>query len=86
MQFNKINGKNRLTIKILDVESYEIIDGPYIFEKPISDTFVAPEPIPIPDCWSESLGYSCCENQNQKPYMVDESGPWGFENGQWCGL
>ncbi|OUM59764.1 Non-catalytic module family DOC2, partial [Piromyces sp. E2] len=37
MEFSQTDEKLRLTIKILQVEDYEIVDGPYIFEKPIKD-------------------------------------------------
>jgi len=36
-------------------------------------------------CWSESLGYQCCKTTSAVVY-TDESGKWGVENGDWCGI
>ena len=36
-------------------------------------------------CWSEALGYSCCKSKC-KVRVTDESGKWGVEDGQWCGI
>jgi len=36
-------------------------------------------------CWSEYLGYSCCEI-SCKVYEEDENGAWGYENYHWCGI
>ena len=35
-------------------------------------------------CFSEKLGYKCCEG-NVVEY-IDEDGKWGIENDQWCGI
>jgi endoglucanase len=40
---------------------------------------------PTNECWSLKLGYSCCK-ESTKVYTTDESGSWGVENGQWCGI
>jgi len=37
------------------------------------------------NCWSESLGYKCCASCEPVIY-VDESGNWGVENDDWCGI
>jgi len=42
-------------------------------------------PAPTNTCWSDSLGYPCCK-ETTKVYTTDESGSWGVENGQWCGI
>jgi len=36
------------------------------------------------ECFSIALGYNCCKG-NEVVY-VDESGNWGVENGEWCGI
>jgi endo-1,4-beta-xylanase len=35
-------------------------------------------------CWAKSLGYSCCKSCGV--VMEDDSGKWGIENGDWCGI
>ncbi|ORX43617.1 hypothetical protein BCR36DRAFT_586553 [Piromyces finnis] len=36
-------------------------------------------------CWAEALGYECCSTCQPSQYK-DESGEWGVENGEWCGI
>ena len=36
-------------------------------------------------CWSQSLGYPCC-NYTKDVVYVDGDGNWGVENGNWCGI
>jgi len=36
-------------------------------------------------CWSQSLGFPCCSGNNAVLY-TDQSGQWGVQNGNWCGL
>ncbi|KAG4090189.1 endoglucanase B [Neocallimastix lanati (nom. inval.)] len=36
-------------------------------------------------CWSEKLGYPCCQNTSSVVY-TDNDGNWGVENGNWCGI
>ncbi|ORX61256.1 hypothetical protein BCR36DRAFT_315816 [Piromyces finnis] len=36
-------------------------------------------------CWSEELGYPCCTSTTKVVY-TDESGNWGVENNNWCGI
>jgi len=36
-------------------------------------------------CWAKELGYNCCTTCQPEPYK-DESGSWGVENGEWCGI
>ncbi|KAG4092850.1 hypothetical protein H8356DRAFT_1701549 [Neocallimastix lanati (nom. inval.)] len=38
----------------------------------------------VKTCWSERLGYSCC--QGCQVVEVDNDGNWGIENDQWCGI
>ncbi|ORX41785.1 putative cellulase [Piromyces finnis] len=35
-------------------------------------------------CFSEKLGYKCCKACDT--IYTDESGDWGFENNDWCGI
>jgi len=37
------------------------------------------------ECWSDILGYSCCKKTCNIVY-VDNSGNWGVEDDQWCGI
>jgi len=52
-------------------------------KKPIEQPAEPTEP--TEKCWSEALGYKCCKCETY-PYIVDEEGSWGAENGQWCGI
>jgi hypothetical protein len=36
-------------------------------------------------CWSETYGYPCCQSTCAR-LIEDESGAWGAENGEWCGI
>jgi len=36
------------------------------------------------DCWSKSMGYSCCKSCNV--ITADKHGSWGIENKHWCGI
>ncbi|ORX82213.1 acetylxylan esterase [Anaeromyces robustus] len=36
------------------------------------------------NCWSLALGYPCCVGNDV--IFVDESGEWGVENNNWCGI
>ncbi|OUM69096.1 Non-catalytic module family DOC2, partial [Piromyces sp. E2] len=36
-------------------------------------------------CWSLAYGYPCCK-ETTKVWATDESGTWGYENNQWCGI
>jgi len=35
-------------------------------------------------CWSKDLGYNCCKGCDA--IYTDESGDWGVENNNWCGI
>ncbi|ORX85141.1 hypothetical protein BCR32DRAFT_229961 [Anaeromyces robustus] len=37
------------------------------------------------ECWSLELGYPCCKTTKDVVY-TDNSGDWGLENGDWCGI
>ncbi|OUM64986.1 Non-catalytic module family DOC2, partial [Piromyces sp. E2] len=39
----------------------------------------------LADCFSTSLGYSCCSSTNKIVY-TDSDGNWGIENNKWCGI
>eukprot|EP00833_Pecoramyces_ruminatium_P017800 jgi/Orpsp1_1/1191832/evm.model.d7180000088824.1 len=36
------------------------------------------------DCWSFAMGYDCCNGCVE--ITEDESGKWGYENNNWCGI
>jgi len=38
------------------------------------------------NCYFEKLGFSCCSNRNIKIEYTDDTGNWGIENGNWCGI
>lgn len=42
------------------------------------------EPVKYEDCWSQKLGYACCEGCDV--VFVDDDGNWGVENDEWCGI
>jgi len=37
-------------------------------------------------CWSHKLRYPCCSRLYNIEVLADESGSWGVENGDWCGV
>jgi len=37
------------------------------------------------ECWSKALGFPCCTTKSAVFY-TDNSGQWGIENNNWCGL
>lgn len=37
-------------------------------------------------CWSESQGYPCCSSKDLPIAFSDDSGDWGVENNDWCGI
>jgi len=38
-------------------------------------------------CWSEAFGYKCCSKGCDAAVVeIDESGYWGAEKGDWCGI
>jgi len=39
----------------------------------------------IKSCFTHHLGYPCCAKSSDV-YYVDETGSWGVENGNWCGI
>jgi len=43
-----------------------------------------PEPVKPETCTAQDQGYSCCSSCDV--VYTDESGPWGVENGTWCGI
>jgi len=40
----------------------------------------------VPKCWSEELGYPCCQAEVPIIYFTDEDGDWSAENDDWCGI
>jgi len=72
LDFKAVNGKVQLSINTYDVETLNVVDGPYIIEK-------------TQKCWSLPQGYPCCKNTNEV-FFTDEYGSWGVENDNWCGI
>jgi len=72
LDFEKGDGMVRLSITIREVDTHEIIDGPYIFEKK--------------ECWAHSLGYECCRNPDTDEFITDENGNWSTQDGRRCGV
>jgi len=49
----------------------------------------AAEETPEENCWSESLGYRCCKDDENIVEYIDEDGWWGVTNDEkpdWCGV
>ncbi|OUM66243.1 carbohydrate-binding module family 1 protein [Piromyces sp. E2] len=69
------NGKTRLEVSNIEVETFNILDGPYIFEKQMK-------------CWAKILGYECCAEDNKIVYDTTSDGEWGYDynNNEWCGI
>jgi hypothetical protein len=44
------------------------------------------EPAKPKECWAEKYGYKCCSPGNTRVIEVDDSGKWGAENREWCGI
>ncbi|OUM70615.1 carbohydrate esterase family 1 protein [Piromyces sp. E2] len=38
------------------------------------------------DCFSEAFDIPCCDPKNIKVVLTDETGSWGIENDEWCGI
>ncbi|KAG4089785.1 hypothetical protein H8356DRAFT_24645 [Neocallimastix lanati (nom. inval.)] len=78
--------------KALDVENGSKSDGAnviqwkneskdnqsWIFENASGDSATS-------ECWAKALGYECCSSCQPSAFK-DESGEWGIENNQWCGI
>jgi len=50
---------------------------------PTTPSTIEPSSV-VEECWSEKLGYHCCE-RCESVYQ-DEDGIWGIENDEWCGI
>lgn len=71
----------------VDEEPFEFPD----FSEPTTTVPVEPTTTATPTetvepskCWSEALGFPCCEGQ--RLIYEDADGPWGYENDNWCGI
>jgi len=50
-----------------------------------SQSSTTPSKTPVSnDCFAIALGYGCCNDS--KVEYTDESGDWGYVNGDWCGI
>jgi len=72
LDFKKEKGIAELKITTYDVDTYNIIDGPYIFKKPLR-------------CWSEPE-YNCCSQSDTQVAYTDNEREWGIEDNNWCGI
>eukprot|EP00833_Pecoramyces_ruminatium_P001271 jgi/Orpsp1_1/1175303/evm.model.c7180000053341.1 len=82
IDFTKNSDEVKMKIEIIDVDTHDTIDGPYIFSKtPRDDTIIEDD-----KCWTTSLGYPCCKNSKTKAKYDLINGSIGYENGSWCGL
>jgi hypothetical protein len=52
----------------------------------ITTTTRKPASTSTADCVVASQGYQCCSSWNTEVVYQDESGDWGVENGDWCGI
>ncbi len=60
-------------------------EGPETTEEPEEEETEVIEK-PVETCWSEPLGYPCCQKENPHVYYRDSDGVWGVENHNWCGI
>jgi len=37
-------------------------------------------------CWAEEFGYPCCSQCDSRIVLNDDSGLWGVEKNEWCGI
>jgi len=82
LDFQRSNGKVKLTINVYEVETHDVVDGPYIFEKNERD----PSSKKYDDnSFANNYGYPGCKNATKIRYSGVE-GSWGYENGSWCGI
>ncbi|ORX85734.1 Metallo-dependent phosphatase [Anaeromyces robustus] len=79
LDFKKENGKAKLSITSYEVDTHNITDRPYIFEKKAYNE---------EECWSLKLqpAYPCCYMRNKEVVSIDSNGKWSTEHGTWCGI
>jgi hypothetical protein len=70
------------SVPVLGVNQYNLERKNGSAEKPEPT-----EPTESKECWSEAFGYKCCSaGCNSVVVVIDESGYWSAENGEWCGI
>jgi len=93
------NQKYRMKVNYFDVESEEVVDGAYIFEKDFDEINDGPYDFGddfdygenddsiehINDCWAYIYQKKCCSDPNTDIVFI-EDGLWGFEDGDFCGI
>ena len=72
LDFKKEKGMAELKITTYEVDTYNVIDGPYIFKKPLR-------------CWSEPE-FNCCSQDGTQVVYTDNEREWGIEDNSWCGI
>ncbi|ORY18879.1 Metallo-dependent phosphatase [Neocallimastix californiae] len=98
-QMDQKNQKYRMKVNYFDVESEEVVDGAYIFEKDFDEINDGPYDFGddfdygenddsiehINDCWAYIYQKKCCSDPNTDIVFI-EDGLWGFEDGDFCGI
>jgi len=72
LDFKNEKGMSELRISIHEVDSFNTIDGPYIFKKSLK-------------CWSEPE-FKCCSRENTEVFYSNNGREWGIENNTWCAI
>jgi len=70
IDFQKENGKVRLTVTTYEVEGYRVIDGPYIIEKDAKSK-----------CWANKYGYECCKEGTLATKLDKDGRYWSNAEG-----
>ncbi|KAL6592100.1 Metallo-dependent phosphatase [Neocallimastix californiae] len=82
LDFQKSDGKVTLTINTYEVDTHDVVDGPYIFKK---DERSLSSKKYDDNSFANAYGYPGCKSTTEIKYY-DEEGSWGYENGTWCGI
>ncbi|OUM61517.1 Non-catalytic module family DOC2 [Piromyces sp. E2] len=78
LDFTQYDGKVALNITTFDAETFETVDGSYIFEKDAGSH--------IDKCWSEKVrGLPCCP-LNTKPTNKENGRLYGYHRKDHCGI
>eukprot|EP00833_Pecoramyces_ruminatium_P006346 jgi/Orpsp1_1/1180378/evm.model.c7180000073148.1 len=71
--------------KALDIEKNGTTDGANVLQWTNSSKSNQLWVFEAAGCWAKALGYECCKTC-QPAQFTDESGDWGVENDEWCGI
>ncbi|OUM59654.1 Non-catalytic module family DOC2 [Piromyces sp. E2] len=96
---NSQNGivlRNLKSNHCLQAVGNDIVQNPYsynnnsfvwqIVEKTDNASNVNPPSTNVKECAFTALGYPCCSSNNTDVVYQDETGDWGVENNNWCGI